>query len=107
MKASFHKPSNNSFVAGQDVEVPDQVLFLHYWVSVIFSTWPPPVAVGLNPQLDTYRLPSGPMVMPVGRDNPVAITVILPDGSTSSTLPLPGVGKGAPAVISSTYIPSR
>src|SRR5207248_1304691 len=58
---------------------------------------------GPNPQFETYRFPSGPKVIPVGRESPEAISSTLPEWFTRRTFPVPGVGKRwAPVVFSRT-----
>src|SRR6516164_6096412 len=58
-------------------------------VMVIFRIWPSPGAGPPKPRLDTYSAPSGPRVIAVGNDNPVAITVWAPEGSIRTTRPVP------------------
>ena len=43
--------------------------------TVIRRIWPSPGAGPPKPRLDTYSAPSGPRVIAVGNDSPVAITV--------------------------------
>src|SRR4030095_581756 len=72
--------------------------------SSTLRTCPRPSGGGPKPTLDTYRLPSGPSVIPVGEKRPSAITLReLPLLSTRTIRPVPGVGAGA-ADASRTYI---
>src|SRR5215813_4583065 len=48
--------------------------------TVIRRIWPSPGAGPPKPRLDTYSAPSGPRVIAVGNDSPVAITVCVPEG---------------------------
>ena len=45
------------------------------WGTVIRRIWPSPGVGPPKPRFDTYSAPSGPTVMAVGNDSPVAITV--------------------------------
>jgi len=57
---------------------------------VIRTIWPLPA--GAAPQLETYRFPSGPKVIPVGTERPVATSSMSPVRLSRTTLPRPGVG---------------
>ena len=53
-----------------------------------------------------YSAPSGPMVIAVGNEKPLAITVWRPDGSICTTRPVPssaGPGKPGAVIDSSAY----
>src|SRR5271169_2615064 len=69
---------------------------------VILTTCPSPIGGGPKPTFETYRFPSGPNVMAVGKDSPVAISAYVWFSSIRKTFPVPGVGNGFPVVFSST-----
>src|ERR1700751_820939 len=69
---------------------------------VIFRTWPSPTGGGPKPTFETYKFPSGPKVMPVGKNRPVAMVVYLFFPSMRRIVPVFGVGYGFPVVFSST-----
>src|SRR5947209_4521205 len=76
-----------------------------YSSGVMRTIWPAP-AGNPNPKLETYRRPSGPKVIAVGRASPPAITFEVPDGSKRRTRPMNGIGNPPAGLISSTYIRS-
>jgi hypothetical protein len=51
-----------------------------------------PVPGAAAPKFDTYKLPSGPKVMPVGNVRPVAASLIDPESLNRTTFPVPGAG---------------
>src|SRR4030095_10696855 len=60
-----------------------------------------------NPAFETYKNPSGPKVIDVGRNNPVAISSSVSPSRTRNTFPVNGVGSGLSVVFSRMYINPR
>ncbi len=69
--------------------------------TVTLTTCPCP-AGNPKPLFETYKFPSGPNVIAVGSDNPVAIVVTECRPLILTITPVPGVGNGFPVVFSST-----
>jgi hypothetical protein len=70
---------------------------------MIRTICPKPTGGGPNPTLETYNAPSGPNVMAVGNDNPVAISSN-PSSVTRKTTPVFAVGNAFPPVVSSYWV---
>ena len=76
-----------------------------YCATETLTTCPAPGGAP-KPIFETYRFPSGPIVMPVGTERPLATVSTDPLGSTRTILPFPGAGKPGAALDSNTYMRS-
>ena len=79
-----------------DISQQEQVL------KAICKISPPPTENGPKPTLETYKLLSGPMVIPVGNESDEVIISRVPDVFIRTILPDAGVGNGCPEVFWST-----
>src|SRR5260370_31180532 len=75
---------------------------LQSFALVSIRTICPAPAVGTpKPMFETYSLPSGPKVIPVGKVRPVATVLSVPSPLTHTTVPEPTAwGPGKPATVS-------
>src|SRR5258708_24199972 len=76
----------------------DQVQFFE--LVLMRQIWPAPGGAR-KPMFETYSLPSGPKVIPVGNVRPVATVLSVPFPLTHTTWPEPiALGPGKPATVS-------
>ncbi len=75
---------------------------LQSFALVSIRTICPAPAVGTpKPMFETYSLPSGPKVIPVGKVRPVATVLSVPSPLTHTTVPVPTAwGPGKPVTVS-------